>query len=95
MVLTYDSRRKVAKDVRCKMSDGSRDSLLDSPIAQECIKEDMITYFKVMFVSPGGWNLRNLVSHGLMPAGSFNRMMSDRVVHAILVLSLFKPATKV
>lgn len=69
----------------------SLDSLLDSPVAQECIKEDMITYFKALLVSPGGWNLRNLVSHGLLRAGSFNRMMSDRVVHAVLVLSLFKP----
>ena len=68
----------------------SLDSLLDSPVAKECMKEDMITYFKVLFVSDAGWNLRNLISHGLINANSFNYTMSDRVVHALLILSQFK-----
>ena len=68
----------------------SLDSLLDSPVAMECMKEDIITYFKVLFVSEAGWNLRNLISHGLIKANSFNSTMSDRVVHALLILSQFK-----
>lgn len=68
----------------------SLESLLDSPVAKECMKEDMITYFKVLFVSDAGWNLRNLISHGLINANSFNYTMSDRVVHALLILSQFK-----
>lgn len=68
----------------------SLDSLLDCPVAKECMKEDIITYFKVLFVSDAGWNLRNLISHGLINANSFNYTMSDRVVHALLILSQFK-----
>lgn len=68
----------------------SLDGLLDTDEAKDCLKEDLITYFRVLYVSPSGWNLRNLVSHGLLPSGSFNYMMSDRVVHSILILSQFR-----
>ena len=68
----------------------SLDSLLDSEVAKAVMKEDMITYFKVLFVSPAGWNLRNLFCHGLLTTGSFNSTVADRVVHAIMVLSQFK-----
>lgn len=68
----------------------SLDSLLDSEVAKKVMKEDMITYFKVLFVSPTGWNLRNLFCHGLLPSGSFNSDMADRLVHAMMVLSYFK-----
>ncbi len=68
----------------------SLEGLLDSDVAKECLKEDLITYFRVLYVSPFGWNLRNLVSHGLLPSGSFNYMMSDRVVHSVLILSQFR-----
>ena len=73
-----------------RLIDCSLDSLLDSPVAKECMKEDIITYFKVLFVSDAGWNLRNLISHGLINANSFNYTMSDRVVHAMLIMSQFK-----
>lgn len=65
-------------------------TLLELPDAKECFKEDLITYFKVLFTSQSGWNLRNLVSHGLLPADSFSYVVADRVVHAILILSQFK-----
>lgn len=68
----------------------SLDSLLEIEEAKECFKEDLITYFKVVFTSKTGWNLRNLVSHGLLPSESFNYMMSDRVVHCVLILSQFR-----
>ncbi len=68
----------------------SLDSLLDSEVAKAVMKEDMITYFKVLFVSPTGWNLRNLFCHGLLSAGSFTSDMSERVVHAMMILSGFK-----
>lgn len=68
----------------------SLESLLDSDVAKKFMKDDMITYFKVLFVSPAGWNLRNLFCHGLLSAGSFNSDMSDRLVHVMMILSLFK-----
>lgn len=68
----------------------SLEGLLNLDVAKECLKEDLITYFRVLYVSPTGWNLRNLVSHGLLPSKSFNYMMADRVVHSILILSQFR-----
>jgi len=68
----------------------SLDSLLDSEVAKDLMNEDMITYFKVLFTSSAGWNLRNQFSHGLLSAGSFNSTMADRVVHAMLIMSQFK-----
>ena len=68
----------------------SLDSLLDSEVAKQHMNEDMITYFKVLFTSSAGWNLRNQFSHGLLSAGSFNSTMADRVVHAMLIMSQFK-----
>ncbi len=72
----------------------SLDSLLDSPTAKAVLPEDVLLYFKVLFVSQAGWNTRNLMSHGLMSARSFNHALSDRVVHAILVLSQIKMKLK-
>ena len=69
----------------------SLDSLLGSEVAKVCMKEDMITYFKVLFVSQAGWNLRNLFCHGLLTADSFNSTMADRVIHAIMILGRFRP----
>lgn len=68
----------------------SLDSLLDSQTAKRLLPEDVIEYFKVLFISQAGWNIRNLLSHGLFKANSVNRTMSDRVVHAILILSQIK-----
>ena len=68
----------------------SLDSLLDSPTAKAVLPDDVLLYFKVLFVSQAGWNIRNLMGHGLMSARSFNHSLSDRVVHAILVLSQIK-----
>jgi len=34
-----------------------------------------------------GFNLRNRLSHGMMGIDDFNEMISDRVIHALLLLS--------
>lgn len=65
----------------------SLELLLESPASKSALTEDILEYFKVLFVSQAGWNIRNSLSHGLFRSSSYNRTMSDRVVHAILVLS--------
>ena len=65
----------------------SLETLLGSPTAKMVLPDDIIEYFKVLFVSHAGWNIRGLLSHGLFRASSINHAMSDRVVHAILILS--------
>jgi len=63
------------------------DLLIDERMAQ-VFGEDITLYFQVLFTDPRGWNLRNDVCHGIIPAISFDASAADRVVHALLCLAL-------
>jgi len=54
------------------------------------INENMITYFKVIFDSRMGLNLRNDMSHGILPEKSFNRQKANMVLHALLCLGMMR-----
>lgn len=69
----------------------SLDSLLDSNEAIMFMGEDVANYMRNVLTSQYGWNIRNLVSHGLLSSDSFNYGMADRLVHAFMLLSGFKP----
>lgn len=68
----------------------SLDSLLGSEEALLFMKEDLANYLRNVLTDQYGWNIRNQVSHGLLGTDNFNFGMADRVVHAFLMLSLFK-----
>lgn len=68
----------------------SLDSLLGSDAALQFMKEDIANYFRNVLTDQYGWNIRNLVSHGLLGTGHFSFGMADRLVHAFLILSTFK-----
>lgn len=51
---------------------------------------DVFTYYKTLFTDKYGWNIRNLICHGALAASSFNSVMADRIMHAIMTLSLIK-----
>ena len=68
----------------------SLDSLLASPDAITYMGEDMANYFRNLLTDQYGWNIRNLLSHGLLGIESFNYGMADRVVHAFMLLGVFK-----
>ena len=69
----------------------SLDGLIESKEVKKAFGNDMYMYFKNLFVDQYGWNLRNLTSHGLLQAESFNSTMANRVVHAFMLLGLLKP----
>ncbi len=52
--------------------------------------EDLTFYFRVLFVDPRGWNLRNNVCHGISTPETFNTTIADRVFHSLLCLSLIR-----
>jgi hypothetical protein len=52
---------------------------------------DIVTYFATLLTDQRGWNLRNRICHGLMPASSFGAGVSNRILHALLILSLVRP----
>ena len=68
----------------------SLDSLLGSGEAITYMGEDIANYYRNVLTDQYGWNIRNQVSHGLLTTDSFNFGMADRVVHAFLMLSVFK-----
>ena len=68
----------------------SLDGLLSSSNASEYMGEDKANYYRNVLTDPNGWNIRNLVSHGLLTTVSFDYGMADRVIHAFLLLSTFK-----
>ena len=83
---------------KCNPEEGNEYKSLEGLLDQECVKkalgEDIITYYKVLFTDSNAGNWRNLVSHGLLAANSFNAEMADRVFHAFLILSMIKPIEK-
>lgn len=68
----------------------SLDSLLGKEDAKAIMGEDLANYFKNVLTDQYGWNIRNQVSHGLLGSDFFNYGMADRIVHAFLMLSVFK-----
>lgn len=64
--------------------------LLSDQDVVELLGTSVATYFRVLLTDPRGWNIRNDVSHGLATGGALSMVAADRVVHALLVLSLFR-----
>ena len=52
--------------------------------------EDITNYLRNLLTDQYGWNIRNQLSHGLLGFDSFNAGMADRVVHAFMLLGVFK-----
>lgn len=60
--------------------------LTSDVLANSGLPEDMIVYFRNLFTNQSGWNLRNLVCHGLLIEQQFNEAKADRIVHAFMIL---------
>lgn len=52
--------------------------------------DDISLYFRILLTDQRGWNLRNDVCHGISPAATFQVIISDRIFHALLCLSLVR-----
>jgi len=48
------------------------------------------SYLRILLTDARGWNLRNNVCHGLASPGMLSAPAADRILHAILVLGLFR-----
>jgi hypothetical protein len=64
--------------------------VLDDPIISKAFGEDLVYYFKMLFVDPRGWNLRNQVSHGLLEPELFNQQTAQRLLHAFFCLGMIR-----
>jgi hypothetical protein len=55
--------------------------VLGDPIVAKAFGDDLVYYFKMLFVDNKGWNLRNQVAHGLLEPGLFNQQTAERLMH--------------
>ncbi|MEW6228923.1 MAG: DUF4209 domain-containing protein, partial [Bacillota bacterium] len=66
------------------------DSVLRDPAIEAALPADVRTYLRILLTDARGWNVRNDVAHGLLHAGQYTWTLTDRVVHALMVLSLVR-----
>jgi hypothetical protein len=67
------------------------DILEHEPVLREYFGEGIMLYLQGFLADPQGHNIRNRMSHGLMTAEEFNRGISDRVLHILLLLGSIRP----
>jgi len=64
---------------------------LHEPRVRESLDEKLWYFLKVLYVDKRGMNLRNLVSHGILPVESFNRVTAGLVVQSVVFLTAIRP----
>lgn len=66
------------------------DEILRDDMVTNALGEDFTMYFRILFTDQRGWNLRNGVCHGAIPANAFNQQNADRIFHALLCIGLIR-----
>ena len=82
-----------------KPDDGNQYITLNGLLTSDTLKnsgvpEDMLVYFQNLFTNQFGWNLRNLVCHGLLTENGFDEGKADRIVHALMIISTIELKNK-
>lgn len=66
------------------------DELLRDGSVAAALGANISGYLRILLTDARGWNLRNNVCHGLASMGMLSMPAADRVVHAMVVLALFR-----
>ena len=66
------------------------DELLQEPAFIETFDEEISLYFRTLFTDPRGWNIRNDICHGISPIDQLGAGVADRVIQALLLISLVR-----
>jgi hypothetical protein len=64
--------------------------LLREDVLKSVFGQDRQLYLLVFLADSRGHNIRNHVSHGLLGGRAFNRFVTDRVLHCLLILGLIR-----
>jgi len=62
------------------------DEVLRDQLVINVLGEDAALYLQILFTDERGWNIRNIVCHGMMAADSFTAILADRVFHVMAIL---------
>lgn len=63
--------------------------ILGNKVVKESLGADLTLYFKLIYSDPRGLNLRNSIAHGTLERGMVNAVISDLLIHSLLVLGLW------
>ena len=67
------------------------DDLLRDDATLSILGESLSLYLRVVLSDQRGWNIRNRVSHGLLPFDEMGFSVADRILHCLLCLALVRP----
>ncbi len=66
------------------------DEILRDDAVEQWLTSPVTKYLRTLLCDQRGWNVRNNVCHGILPAEGFNWMVADRLLHVILLLGLLR-----
>jgi hypothetical protein len=82
--------RPVTKSTDDGSQPKSMNDVLHDPAVKDAIDPKLWSFLKVLYTDNRGMNLRNLVAHGVAPAGAFNRISAALVVQSVVFLALVR-----
>jgi hypothetical protein len=65
--------------------------ILDEPSVIDVLEEDLLFFIRIVFVDRRGWNLRNEVAHGILPADAFHEGTASAVIMILFLLAMIGP----
>ena len=66
------------------------DELLRDPLVEMILSGDVVKYLRTLFSDQRGWNIRNRVCHGIIPANLCGVANADRLFHVLLLFGNFE-----
>ena len=72
----------------------SLDELLHDEAIVAVLGQQTASYLSIVFTDQRGWNLRNDVCHGLVPGAHLGPVQADRLIHALLLLSMLEESER-
>lgn len=63
--------------------------IFGNKVVKDALGTDLTLYFKLIYSDPRGLNLRNSIAHGTLERGMINAVISDLLIHSLLVLGLW------
>jgi lysyl-tRNA synthetase class 1 len=93
-----NSLRELLKLLGCPVTKSTDDGyqpknmndVLHDPAVRAALDPKLWSFLKVLYTDNRGMNLRNLVAHGVAPAGAFNPINAALVVQSVVFLALIR-----
>jgi hypothetical protein len=92
--LVGQPQNKPKRGAQPGMTEKTLTDIMVDPVVKGVIGEAAHTYLVSFLADARGFNIRNRMCHGLMVEEDFNRWISDRVLHTILLLGSFRRSRK-